>query len=904
MSGGIFHTRGARASTQAIENYRFRQRLIPVSLLLGVSLTLASVFLLAPTSSAQDPVTTRIECSDATDDFVLLCLAFEAVFNNFVDGVVVVDLADAAKQGVIDANLAERTTDAPPCALPAPEFEDMCAEIDKAEDTTAAAVAATDAMLASLNEARTRRLTPDQHRSFDNILSSEITRIGIGIEFALLDTDGNPCRTPSDTCRMQILEVYSPSPAETAGLMVGDVIVAYGKVVADNPCRDLRSLDYGHDLGDTVSVSILRNGTAMDFDLVTAEVIDPVVFSQIVDGNVGYIQLDVFSSGSPEKFLAHLTRLINAGAKAIVVDLRNNPGGYLTETGLISAAFLNDGDLVYRIVSVHSDQSANAGGDGIAADAIALPMAVAVNGRSASGSELFALALRGNSRAKIVGRSTFGKHTGQKTFTAEASDGTSLGAILVTSLRFFGPGDLSSAGGIQPDFVESISGCAHPIGVVRQSVPSLYPRVSDLSITSVPASVAYTPGEKVTVAVSFDAPVSVDTANGTPYLELQVGTEVRQAVYQSTLTNNGISVVDFEYTVANDTDDDGISIEQDSIILNGATIRRRGAGWDAILDHPRLAAEIQHAVIPDPVIPDPVIPDPVIPDPVIPDPVIPDPVIPDPVIPDPVIPDPVIPDPVIPDPVIPDPVIPDPVIPDPVTPDPVTPDPVTPDPVIPDPVIPDPVTPEPEPIEPEPIEPEQIEPEPTPDPAPDPVELEPEQIFSDISHTLFVEHIYWLAAQGITTGCGPTTFCPDESVTRGQMAAFLNRALQLPAADQDYFTDDNGSTFEDDINRLRQAGITTGCGPTTSCWDQPTTRGQMAAFLNRALQLPAADQDYFTDDNGSTFEDDINRLRQAGITTGCGPTTSCWDQPTTRGQMAAFLYRARDLIEAARQQNL
>ena len=323
----------------------------------------------------------------------------------------------------------------PPCALPAPEFEDMCAEIDKAEDTTAAAVAATDAMLASLNETRTHRLTPAQHRSFDDILRPEITRIGIGIEFALLDTDGNPCTTPSDTCRMLILEVYSPSPAETAGLMVGDVIVAYGKVVADNPCRDLRSLDYGHDLGDTVSVSILRNGTAMDFDLVTAELIDPVVFSQIVDGNVGYIQLDTFATGSPKTFLAHLTNLINAGAKAIVVDLRNNPGGYLTETGLISAAFLNDGDLVYRIVSVHLDQSANAGGNGIAADAIAFPMAIAVNGRSASGSELFALAMRGNDRAKIVGSTTFGKHTGQQTFTAEASDGTSLGAIQVTSFE-------------------------------------------------------------------------------------------------------------------------------------------------------------------------------------------------------------------------------------------------------------------------------------------------------------------------------------------------------------------------------------------------------------------------------------------------------------------------------------
>ncbi len=760
MSGSASHTPGARASTKAIEN-RFRQRLIPVSLLLGVSLTLASAFLLASTSSAQDPVTNRIECSDATDDFVLLCLAFETVVNNFVDGVVVVDLAEAAKQGVIDANLAERTTDAPPCALPAPEFEDMCAEIDKAEDTTAAAVAATDAMLASLNEARTRRLTPAQHRSFDDILSPEITRIGIGIEFALLDADGNPCRTPSDTCRLLILEVYSPSPAETAGLMVGDVIVAYGKVVADNPCRDLRSLDYGHDLGDTVSVSILRDGTAMDFDLVTAEVIDPVVFSQIVDGNVGYIQLDIFATGSPETFLAHLTSLIDAGAKAIVVDLRNNPGGYLTETGLISAAFLNDGDLVYLIASVHLDQSANASGNGMAADAIAFPMAIAVNGRSASGSELFALAMRGNSRAKIVGSTTFGKHTGQQTFAAEASDGTSLGAIQVTSLRFFGPGDLSSAGGIQPDFVESISDCVHPIGVVRQSVPSLYPRVSELSLTSMPASVAYKSGEKVTVAVSFDAPVSVDTANGKPYLELQVGTEVRQAVYKSTLTSNGVSVVDFEYIVANDTDDDGISIEQDSIVGNGATIRRRGAGWDAILDHPLLAAEIHHAVTEPPVI-----------------------------------------------------------------------------------------------------------------------------------------------AQGITTGCGPTTFCGDEPVTRGQMAAFLSRALQLPAADQDYFTDDNGSTFEDDINRLRQAGITTGCGTDTFCPDLSVTRGQMAAFLSRALQLPAADQDYFNDDNNSTFQDYINRLRQAGITTGCGPTTFCPDESVTRGQMAAFLYRARDLIEAARQQNL
>ncbi|MCY4494334.1 MAG: S-layer homology domain-containing protein, partial [Acidimicrobiaceae bacterium] len=60
--------------------------------------------------------------------------------------------------------------------------------------------------------------------------------------------------------------------------------------------------------------------------------------------------------------------------------------------------------------------------------------------------------------------------------------------------------------------------------------------------------------------------------------------------------------------------------------------------------------------------------------------------------------------------------------------------------------------------------------------------------------------------------------------------------------------------------------------------------------------------DYFSDDNDSTFEDDINRLRHAGITTGCAADKFCADQPVTRGQMAAFLYRARDLIAATRQQ--
>lgn len=165
-------------------------------------------------------------------------------------------------------------------------------------------------------------------------------------------------------------------------------------------------------------------------------------------------------------------------------------------------------------------------------------------------------------------------------------------------------------------------------------------------------------------------------------------------------------------------------------------------------------------------------------------------------------------------------------------------------------------------------------------------------VFTDISSSTFKNDILWLEASGITKGCSPTKFCPDDKVTRGQMAAFLVRGLHLPPTTTDYFTDDNASTFENDINALAKSGITKGCTPTKFCPNDNVTRGQMAAFMVRGLHLPAATKDYFTDDNGTTFEDDINRLAESGITKGCTPTTYCPDDDVTRGQMAAFLHRA------------
>ena len=164
--------------------------------------------------------------------------------------------------------------------------------------------------------------------------------------------------------------------------------------------------------------------------------------------------------------------------------------------------------------------------------------------------------------------------------------------------------------------------------------------------------------------------------------------------------------------------------------------------------------------------------------------------------------------------------------------------------------------------------------------------------FSDTAGSSFEYDIAWLAESGITAGCGGDRFCPRSVVTREQMASFLGRALDLPATSTDFFTDDERSAHEPDINRLAASGTTGGCAPDRFCPSGSVTREQMASFLGRALDLPATSTDFFTDDEGSPHETDINRLAASGITGGCGATTFCPRGAITREQMAAFLHRA------------
>ena len=151
--------------------------------------------------------------------------------------------------------------------------------------------------------------------------------------------------------------------------------------------------------------------------------------------------------------------------------------------------------------------------------------------------------------------------------------------------------------------------------------------------------------------------------------------------------------------------------------------------------------------------------------------------------------------------------------------------------------------------------------------------------YTDIEGSKYYGQILWVAQRSIMAGCTSTRFCPDGSLTRGQLAKSLAEALDLPPTGTDFYSDDESSRFEGAINRLTAAGLTGGCGGGKYCPGQTVRRGALATALARALHLPATGTDFFTDDESSPHEANINRIAAAGITSGCADHRYCPDSP-------------------------
>lgn len=168
--------------------------------------------------------------------------------------------------------------------------------------------------------------------------------------------------------------------------------------------------------------------------------------------------------------------------------------------------------------------------------------------------------------------------------------------------------------------------------------------------------------------------------------------------------------------------------------------------------------------------------------------------------------------------------------------------------------------------------------------------------FDDVmSDHPFAGEILGLVDLSVTNGCTTANYCPDQGVTREEMAAFLVRALDLDlSTGTDSFDDDDGSVFEAEIETLYANGVTGGCTSTSYCPSDTVTREQMAAFIVRAFEFeaPATSAFPFVDTAGSPFEAEIETLFANGVTSGCTTTSYCPSGRVTRGEMAAFLIRA------------
>ena len=408
-------------------------------------------------------------CAEAPAVFDLLCRSYGLLKQRYVDDIPDEDLAAAAARGVREAGLAQRGEQdeaAPPCALPAPAFEQTCIEIDAVADTTAAVWAASEEMFEFLDDPNTVLMSRSEYEELLSRLERGAPYSGIGLRLGLLDGTV-PCRALSETCRLAVAEVFAGSPAERAGLMADDILVSLDDFVPSGSGCGLGGLS-SFEPGARVRVVAERDGREMTFMVEADLVYIPAADGRTVAGKIGYLRLGSFGARADRALAGELQSLLNSGVETLVVDLRGNPGGFLQTVINIAGMFLNDRQVVIQEVSRLDTLRHLVTGHGGLPNPAALPIAVAVDQSSASASEVLALALRDHGRATVVGTITYGKNTGQITQAVESRNGTLLGGARVTVFRWLGPDGASAAGGIEPDVELDLSGCWHPIGLTRQ----------------------------------------------------------------------------------------------------------------------------------------------------------------------------------------------------------------------------------------------------------------------------------------------------------------------------------------------------------------------------------------------------------------------------------------------------
>ena len=270
-------------------------------------------------------------------------------------------------------------------------------------------------MIGALDDPYSQYLTSEEFKASLQGISGEFE--GIGATIGTVDAGGatSGCADLGPACRMVIVAPIRDAPAEKAGLLPGDVITHIDGVTVDGQTLEAARMKVRGPKGTPVVLTIERNGEApRDIEVVRAVIVSPEVVSEdLADGSVGYIRLSGFSDHAAEQFDDAVAEDVAAGRKKLIVDLRGNPGGYVTAARDIASQFLADGAIFWEEDADGALVETAAKAGGAAVDA-GIDVAVLVDGGSASASEIVAGALHDRDRATLVGTKTFGKGTVQQ----------------------------------------------------------------------------------------------------------------------------------------------------------------------------------------------------------------------------------------------------------------------------------------------------------------------------------------------------------------------------------------------------------------------------------------------------------------------------------------------------------
>ena len=294
-------------------------------------------------------------------------------------------------------------------------------------------------MVGSLGDPYSTFFPPQENKAFNDELKGNFA--GVGMEISV---------------KNGILIVVSPlknTPAERAGIKSGDSILKINDKTTEGMMADQAASLIRGDVGTTVKLNILHKNSSKPVDLtITRDIIKiPIIDTETKSDGIFVIKLYSFSENSANEFRSALRQFIESGNTKLVLDLRNNPGGYLEAAVDMASWFLPIGDVVAREKFSTGDETIfrSKGYDMFKN----LPFVILVNEGSASASEILSGALREHGKAKLVGAKTFGKGSVQELFPI-----TSDTSLKLTIAKWLTPNGISiSDQGLEPDYKVEIT---------------------------------------------------------------------------------------------------------------------------------------------------------------------------------------------------------------------------------------------------------------------------------------------------------------------------------------------------------------------------------------------------------------------------------------------------------------